>query len=124
MTSRDLACPKAKLLLEQLAHEPRVGDADRAVLHKYAAGFAWRLHEIAAFGVEAEVGSDGTPAAMHVGRSSLLRRLWARDMAHGTRHTVYAQPHITAHGACFLRRLTSNAHDDDAEPPGALVRNG
>ena len=37
---------RAKLLLEQLALEPQVGDADRAVLCKYAAGFAWRLQEI------------------------------------------------------------------------------
>ena len=36
----------AKLLLEQLALEPQVGAADRAVLCKYAAGFAWRLQEI------------------------------------------------------------------------------
>ena len=37
---------RAKLLLEQLALEPQVGAADRAVLCKYAAGFAWRLQEI------------------------------------------------------------------------------
>ncbi|EOD25598.1 hypothetical protein EMIHUDRAFT_457510 [Emiliania huxleyi CCMP1516] len=37
---------RAKLLLEQLAEEPLVGAADRAVLSKYAAGFAWRLREI------------------------------------------------------------------------------
>ena len=37
---------RAKLLLLQLAQEPLVGQADRAVLSKYAAGFAWRLHEI------------------------------------------------------------------------------
>ncbi|KAL3914921.1 MAG: hypothetical protein SGPRY_007450 [Prymnesium sp.] len=29
-----------------LAQEPLVGQADRAVLNKYAAGFAWRLFEI------------------------------------------------------------------------------
>ena len=34
---------RAKLTLEQLATEPMVGDADRAVLQKYGAGFAWRL---------------------------------------------------------------------------------
>ena len=38
---------RAKALLEQLAQEPQVGLADRAVLGKYAAGFEWRLHEIA-----------------------------------------------------------------------------
>jgi len=45
-TSRALY-QRAKLLLEQLAEEPHVGQADRAVLSKYAAGFAWRLQEIA-----------------------------------------------------------------------------
>jgi hypothetical protein len=45
-TSRALY-QRAKLLLEQLAEEPKVGHADRAVLSKYAAGFAWRLQEIA-----------------------------------------------------------------------------
>jgi len=45
---------QAKLLLEQLAHEPQVGSADRSVLSKYAAGFAWRLHEIAAKHAAAE----------------------------------------------------------------------
>jgi len=45
-TSRALY-QRAKLLLEQLAEEPQVGHADRAVLSKYAAGFAWRLQEIA-----------------------------------------------------------------------------
>ena len=34
---------RAKLTLEQLALEPMVGDADRQVLQKYGAGFAWRL---------------------------------------------------------------------------------
>ena len=38
----------AKLILEQLSLEPMVGEADRAVLSKYAAGFSWRLEEIAA----------------------------------------------------------------------------
>ena len=33
--------------MEQRAQEPQVGLADRAVLGKYAAGFEWRLHEIA-----------------------------------------------------------------------------
>jgi len=37
---------RAKFLLLQLAQEPLVGPADRAVLNKYAAGFAWRLVEI------------------------------------------------------------------------------
>ena len=37
---------RAKLTLEQLALEPVVGEADRAVLLKYGAGFAWRLHEM------------------------------------------------------------------------------
>jgi len=39
---------RARLLLEQLALEPLVGDADRGVLKKYTAGFAWRLQEIVA----------------------------------------------------------------------------
>merc|ERR1711988_1702252 len=34
---------RAKLTLEQLALEPMVGEADRAVLLKYCAGFSWRL---------------------------------------------------------------------------------
>ena len=34
---------RAKLTLEQLATEPMVGEADRTVLARYAAGFAWRL---------------------------------------------------------------------------------
>jgi len=37
---------RAKLTLEQLATEPVVGEADRAILLKYSAGFAWRLHEM------------------------------------------------------------------------------
>lgn len=38
---------RARLVLEHLAREPLVCDADRTVLTKYAAGFAWRLHESA-----------------------------------------------------------------------------
>ena len=38
---------RAQLLLTQLAMEPDVGEEDRAVLAKYAAGFSWRLHETA-----------------------------------------------------------------------------
>ena len=34
---------RAKLTFEQLALEATVGEADRVVLRKYAAGFAWRL---------------------------------------------------------------------------------
>ena len=34
---------RAKLTLEQLALEPIVCEADRAVLAKYGAGFAWRV---------------------------------------------------------------------------------
>ena len=37
---------RAKLTLEQLEHEPMVGEADRAVLSKYGAGFAWRLSSL------------------------------------------------------------------------------
>ena len=33
---------RARLLLLQLACEPEVGEADRAVLLKYIAGFEWR----------------------------------------------------------------------------------
>lgn len=58
-TSRALY-QRAKLLLEQLAEEPQVGHADRAVLSKYAAGFAWRLQEIAMKGEADEArGSRG-----------------------------------------------------------------
>ena len=37
---------QAQLLLLQLAQEPLVCQADRAVLRKYAGCFAWRLHAI------------------------------------------------------------------------------
>jgi len=51
---------RAKLLLEQLAHEAEVGQADRAVLSKYAAGFAWRLYEVATKRAHAaQLGDDG-----------------------------------------------------------------
>ena len=37
---------EARLLLLQLACEPEVGEADRAVLLKYIAGFEWRINDI------------------------------------------------------------------------------
>ena len=37
---------RARLLLLQLACEPEVGEADRAVLLKYIAGFEWRINDI------------------------------------------------------------------------------
>ena len=49
--------------MEQLALEPMVGEADRAVLMNYGAGFTWRLHELRAkmYGVPA--GATSAPGA-------------------------------------------------------------